>query len=147
MFMLAGPNGAGKSTLYETRIRPVISPTEVPFINADIIQRDELRDASMKASYRAAEIAESRRRDHLAYGRSFVSESTFSHESKLLLIRLAKDAGFRVVMYHVNVGSADLSVARVVQRPVTASGHHVSRCSGDQIGRHRPGLGARPVRA
>ncbi len=59
MFMLAGPNGAGRSTLYETVIRPRVA---APFINADVIQRDELRDASMTASYRAAEIAEERRR-------------------------------------------------------------------------------------
>jgi predicted ABC-type ATPase len=124
MYMLAGPNGAGKSTLYERRVRPVVSPEEVPFINADIIQRDELKDPSMQASYKAAEIAESRRRAHLAEGKSFVSESTFSHESKLALIQEARDAGFRVVMYHVNVRSADLSVDRVAKR-FKEGGHNV----------------------
>lgn len=121
MYMLAGPNGAGKSTLYETRIKPTIA---APFINADHIQRDELKDPSMVASYKAAEIAESRRRSHLAEGKSFVSESTFSHESKLALIQEAKEAGFRVVMYHVNVRSADLSVARV-ERRTKEGGHDV----------------------
>ena len=122
--MLAGPNGAGKSTLYETRIKPTIPPDTAPFINADIIQRDELKDPSMEASYKAAEIAESRRRAHLAEGKSFVSELTFSHESKLALIQEAKDAGFRVVMYHVNVRSADLSVRRVALR-TKEGGHNV----------------------
>lgn len=51
MIVLAGPNGAGKSTLYETRIAPSFAG---PFINADIIQRDELRDPSPAASYEAA---------------------------------------------------------------------------------------------
>jgi predicted ABC-type ATPase len=59
LYMLAGPNGAGKSTLYEARLRPVLKG--VPFINADIIQRNELADPSMQASYKAAEIAETRR--------------------------------------------------------------------------------------
>jgi predicted ABC-type ATPase len=121
MFMLAGPNGAGKSTLYETVIKPRI---DAPFINADIIQRDELKDPSMTASYKAAEIAEARRRDCLAEGRDFVSESTFSHPSKLALIEEARAAGFRVVMYHVNVRSADLSVARV-ERRTKEGGHDV----------------------
>lgn len=58
MIVLAGPNGAGKSTLYETRIAPSFAG---PFINADIIQRDELRDPSPAASYEAANIASSRR--------------------------------------------------------------------------------------
>ena len=68
MFMLAGPNGAGKSTLYETVIRPRLT---APFINADLIQRDELRDLSMAAAYQAAHIAERRRRDLLQQRRSF----------------------------------------------------------------------------
>jgi predicted ABC-type ATPase len=54
MIVLAGPNGAGKSTLYESRIA---SSFAGPFINADIIQRDELRDPSPAASYEAASIA------------------------------------------------------------------------------------------
>ena len=119
--MIAGPNGAGKTTLYRTRIQP---HTSAPFINADIIQRDELHDPSMAASYKAAELAEIRRRDHLARGKSFVSESTFSHPSKLQLIDDAKEAGFRVVIYHVNVRSPDLSVSRVEKR-FAEGGHNV----------------------
>jgi predicted ABC-type ATPase len=124
MYMLAGPNGAGKSTLYELRIKPRIPSGDVPFINADIIQRDELKDASMEAAYTAAEIAETRRRSYLSEGKSFVSESTFSHESKLALTRQAKAAGFRVVIFHVNVRTADLSVERVAMRK-TEGGHDV----------------------
>jgi len=121
MFMLAGPNGAGKSTLYEAVIKPRI---DAPFINADIIQRDELKNLDVNASYEAAQIAEQRRQAHLREGKSFVSESTFSHKSKLDLVNEAKKAGFRVVMYHVNVRSPELSVARVASR-VTQGGHAV----------------------
>lgn len=117
--MLAGPNGAGKSTLYETALRPYVL---APFINADLIQRDELRDASMQASYRAAEIAEQRRRACIAARTTFVSESTFSHPSKLALIDDAQSAGFRVVVFHVHVASAELSVLRVAGR--TREGGH-----------------------
>ena len=113
MFMIAGPNGAGKSTLYETRIK---TGALAPFINADVIQRDELRDPSMEASYKAAEMAETRRREYLQQGKSFVSESTFSHPPKLSLITDALQAGFRVVMYHVNLRSPELSVYRVAYR-------------------------------
>ena len=48
---LIGPNGAGKSTLYETRVAPSFAG---PFINADIIQREDLRDPSPAASVRCA---------------------------------------------------------------------------------------------
>ena len=121
MFVVAGPNGAGKSTLYENVIAPRV---KAPFINADIIQRDELKDASMHAAYKAAAIADARRWQALRTGTSFVTESTFSHESKLALIHDAKAAGFCVVLYHVNVRRPELSVARVAQR-VSEGGHDV----------------------
>lgn len=119
--MIAGPNGAGKSTLFETRLRLGIA---APFINADVIQRDELKDASMQASYKAAEIAESRRRDCLAQGKSFVTESTFSHPSKLELVDAATAAGFRVVVYHLSLRSVELAVHRVAYR-FSKGGHDV----------------------
>lgn len=121
MFMLAGPNGAGKSTFYETVIKPKI---KAPFINADLIQKQELDDQSMQAAYEAAKIAEERRQAHLQNKQSFVSESTFSHPSKLSLIDAAKAAGFRVVFYHINVGNVELSVARIAIR-VKKGGHNV----------------------
>lgn len=121
MYMLAGPNGAGKSTLYEKVIAPGV---RAPFINADLIQSNELKDASMQASYRAAEIAESRRRQALTDKTDFVSESTFSHPSKLALIDDAKAAGFRVVVYHVNLRHPNLSVNRVAAR-FKQGGHDV----------------------
>lgn len=121
MYMLAGPNGAGKSTLYKTAIAPFV---RAPFINADIIQVEELKDASMHASYKAAEIAEDRRRQALANKTDFVSESTFSHPSKLTLIDDAKAAGFRVVLYHVNLRNPNLSVNRVKAR-FKNGGHNV----------------------
>jgi len=113
MIVLAGPNGAGKSTLYETRIAPSFAG---PFINADIIQRDEMRDPSPDASYEAAKIASSRRADYLAQGRDFATETVFSHPSKLELIDEAGIRGFTVIVMHVGVDTADLSVARVSAR-------------------------------
>jgi predicted ABC-type ATPase len=121
MVLLAGPNGAGKSTLYETRIAPSLL---APFVNADLIQRDELGDASPEAAYRAARIAADRRRDYLAGGKSFATETVFSHPSKLDLVRQAKARGFAVLLYHIGVATADLSVARVRGR-VGEGGHPV----------------------
>lgn len=121
LVILAGPNGAGKSTLYETRIAPSLA---APFINADVIQRDELRDTDENAAYRAAEIAAKRRQEHLEQGRSFVTETVFSHPSKLDLIRQGRAAGFRIMLFHIGVEHPDLSVARVEER-VKEGGHPV----------------------
>ncbi len=124
LHVLAGPNGAGKSTLYEYVLQhdPVTRP--LPFINADRIQLEELGDTRMDAAYRAAELAEQRRRGLLAEHRSFITESTFSHASKLALIRAAREAGYRIAVFHINVASPEISVSRVAQR-VDRGGHPV----------------------
>ena len=119
LVLLAGPNGAGKSTLYQTRVAPVFAG---PFINADLIQRDELRDRSMQASYEAARIADARRGEMLEAGRSFATETVFSHPSKLEVIEAARARGYLVVVMHVGVEGPDLSVGRVRGR--TEEGGH-----------------------
>ena len=121
LIVLAGPNGSGKSTLYETRIATSFS---APFINADIIQRDELGESDVNAAYEAARIAAERRDDFLVQRRSFVTESVFSHPSKLDFIREAKKLDYRVMIFHVCVEDPDLSVARVDER-VKEGGHLV----------------------
>jgi predicted ABC-type ATPase len=121
LVLLAGPNGAGKSTLYQTRVAPSFAGF---FINADIIQRDELRDPSMEASYEAARIAERRREEMLLAGTSFGAETVFSHPSKLEIIESARARGYLVVVMHVGVDSPDLSVERVRDR-AEEGGHDV----------------------
>ena len=78
----------------------------------------------MAAAYDAAKIAEQRRQESLTNKHSFITESTFSHPSKLLLLDDAKIAGFRTVIYHVNVRSPNISVDRVAER-VKEGGHNV----------------------
>ena len=119
--MLAGPNGAGKSTVYQTRVAPSLS---VPFINADDIQRTELKTRDVNAAYEAAQIASARRDDFLKSKRSYATETVFSHESKLNLIRQAKEIGYRVMLFHVGVASPELAIARVAER-VKEGGHDV----------------------
>jgi predicted ABC-type ATPase len=121
LVLLAGPNGAGKSTLYETRVAPHFAG---PFVNADIIQRDELRDPSMDAAYKAARIADARRAELLAARRSFATETVFSHRSKLELIDAGRAHGYLIVVMHIGIDSPDLSVARVRAR-VGEGGHDV----------------------
>ena len=119
LVLLAGPNGAGKSTLYRTRVAPSFAG---PFVNADVIQRDELKDSSMEASYEAARLAEARRLEMLEAGRSFATETVFSHPSKLGIVEGARARGYLVVVIHVGVDDPELSVARVGER--TREGGH-----------------------
>jgi predicted ABC-type ATPase len=89
-----------------------------------LIQRDELKDPSLEASYRASELAQALRDEYLRSHRSFVVETVFSHVSKLERVRAARANGFVIMMYHIGVNSPDLSVARVKER-VGEGGHDV----------------------
>lgn len=96
LVVLAGPNGAGKTTLFERVLAPVM---HLEFVNAD------------------------RRQQLLSQGRSFITETVFSHPSKLELMTTAKDRGYRVHL-HVVLIPEELSVARVANR-VEHGGHDV----------------------
>ena len=121
LFLIAGPNGAGKTTFYDTVLRFRVAAT---FINADQIQRDELSDASPEAAYEAAAMATDRRTKKLAAGESFITETVFSHASKLVLLRDARSLGYRLIVFHLGLATADLAVARVQER-VKEGGHTV----------------------
>lgn len=63
----------------------------------------------------ADRIAAQRRQQLLSQGRSFMTETVFSHPSKLELMTTAKDRGYRVHL-HVVLIPEELSVARVASR-------------------------------
>ena len=115
LHVLAGPNGAGKSTLYEAVVRRV---TDAEFVNADQLARSALgHHALTQAEAELGQrLAEERRDALMASRQSLVTESTFSHASKLDLLGGARAAGYRVVVYHVNLDTPELAVSRVAFR-------------------------------
>jgi predicted ABC-type ATPase len=121
LHILAGPNGAGKTTLYEVTLSR--------FTTAEYVNPDQLVFAALGRHALTREeaglgqaLANARREALMSAGESLVTESTFSHPSKLDLIRRAKALGYQVAVYHVNVGSADFAVSRVATRE--AEGGH-----------------------
>lgn len=124
LHVIAGPNGAGKTTLYRNRLEKRYPEAE--FVNADEMALKEFGHPARTAaeSARGQELAENRRRELMAERKSLVTESTFSHPSKVDLVRDAKAAGYQVVLYHVNVRSPNVSVMRVAHR-VDKGGHPV----------------------
>ncbi|MDJ0396502.1 zeta toxin family protein [Rhodococcus sp. G-MC3] len=120
LHLLAGPNGAGKSTY----VRDVLIPaTRLPFINADEIALERWPDAQAEHAYEAARIAEARRRDHIAQRHSFITETVFSHPSKVQLVSDAVNAGY-LVHLQIIIVPVELTVQRVVER-VRRGGHVV----------------------
>jgi predicted ABC-type ATPase len=125
-YLLAGPNGAGKSTLYRAAVAEGLIPAEIEFVNADLFEAAHLSQVAEPTarSEQARRWADQRRATLLGAGRSFVSETVFSHPSKLQLLADAQAAGFRTVLLVVCVDDAQQLVRRVAQR-VREGGHAV----------------------
>lgn len=122
--VIAGPNGAGKTTFYQDQLRG--TPRVGEFVNADLLAMEHFgHTAATKAESEVGQqLAEERRRQLMAERKPLVTESTFSHPSKVDLVRDAKAAGYVVHLYHVNIRSAELAVMRVSSR-VSRGGHDV----------------------
>jgi predicted ABC-type ATPase len=125
-YLLAGPNGAGKSTLYKALTRQGTIPASAEFVNADLHEAANLQHiADPEARSEAARHwADARRAELLKTGQSFVSETVFSHESKLGLIEDAQQLGFFVMLIVVCLDDPQRLLARVAGR-VTEGGHAV----------------------
>lgn len=120
LHLLAGPNGAGKTTY----VRDVLSPaTRLPFINADVISAERWPESQVEHAYEAAQVAEAERRARMAAGDSFISETVFSHASKVELLADASALGY-LVHLHVILVPVELAVQRVAER-VRRGGHAV----------------------
>lgn len=122
LIVVAGPNGAGKSTFYEEYLRSL----DLPFVGADPIARELSPQDPSAVAYDAAKIAEHRRQELVAAGQSFCMETVFSDPQgdKVAFLRRAQEQGYAVVLIFIGLESAELAVARVLER-VDAGGHDV----------------------
>jgi predicted ABC-type ATPase len=121
LYVLAGPNGAGKSTFYRARLKRMVG---AEFVNADELALKTFGHvaATVEESAEGQRLAEIRRRELMEEKTDLVVETTFSHPSKLDLLRDARAAGYTIVVYHLNLESSDLAVERVAGR-VLRGGH------------------------
>lgn len=119
LHIVAGPNGAGKTTFFDR----VLAPVPLEFVNADEVAAHYWPGDEMSHAYEAAELAARRRDELLKHRRSFVTETVFSHRSKVELIHRAVESGY-LVSLHVILVPEDLAVVRVEDR-VANGGHEV----------------------
>ena len=126
MILLAGINGAGKTTFYYTKIKPFLESQglEVPFVNADEIEKANFPDEIGQHSYTAAREAARLRDIYFETAQSFVTETVFSYQSKIDLIGQAQAKGFEVVLNHVHVDHPEKAIKRVETR-IETGGHAV----------------------
>jgi predicted ABC-type ATPase len=115
LHLIAGPHGAGKTSLYHYLISP--RHPDLPFINAQAYASAQLRhivDPGTRA--RAARSwADDERQNLLRQGQSFITETAFSHPSRVALIAQARSMGFEVVLYALALDEPRLLLRRLSQ--------------------------------
>ncbi|MCZ8251726.1 MAG: zeta toxin family protein [Hylemonella sp.] len=126
LYLIAGPNGAGKTTLYRALLLTGTLPADAEFVNADHHEALHLQHIPdpLARSKAAQAWAEARRAELLQTGQSFVSETVFSHPSKLALITEAQAQGYFVMLLVVALEDPQQLLERVAQR-VREGGHAV----------------------
>ena len=124
LHLIAGPHGAGKSTLYQYLVAPRYPA--LPFVDAqahETSQMQHILDAGTRM--RAARAwADAQRQELLQTGRSFATETAFSHPSRVALVAQARTLGFEVVLYAMALDEPRRLLQRVSQR-VREGGHPV----------------------
>lgn len=116
-YLLAGPNGAGKSTLYRALVLAGTIPAAAEFVNADLHEAAQLQHVANleQRSEHARQWADARRAKLLQASQSFVSETVFSHASKLTLIQDAQARGFFVMLLVVALDQPERLLAHLTQ--------------------------------
>jgi len=120
LHLVAGPNGSGKSTLVARVLQPV---THLRFVNADVIAVERWPGDEMIHAYEVSVIAAEERQSLMAERTSFITETVFSHPSKLDLLDDAVERGY-LVHLHVVMVPLELTMQRVKER-VRDGGHAV----------------------
>jgi len=123
LHLLAGSNGAGKSTL---ALEILIPRTHLAFVNADFIAERLWPGDRGEQARRAADVSQLAAEDRallMAQQVSFITETVFSHPSKLDLLRQAQIIGYTVSLHIVMVPEA-LAIERAADR-VMYGGHTV----------------------
>jgi predicted ABC-type ATPase len=124
LYILAGPNGAGKTTFYFTAINQGFIDKNLPFINVDLITRNELGGYTTENFTKAEAIVRERIAAHIAKEESFLIESNLARQSDYDWIKSIKNKGYEVVLYFLCTSAIDINIERVRKR-VKEGGHDV----------------------
>jgi predicted ABC-type ATPase len=124
LYILAGPNGAGKTTFYNTAIEQNFIPSDLPFLNIDLITR-ELGSYSDFNFAKAEEIYRERITKLLQQGANFMIESNLAKDAEYEWIEAMIRKGYEVVLYFLCTDYIDDVHINRVQKRVKEGGHYV----------------------
>ncbi len=124
LYILAGPNGAGKTTFYFTAVEEDFIDKNLPFINTDIITRNELGGYTEQNFAMAETIVRNRMADHISKQENFMVESNLARQSDYNWLKSIKAKGYDVIVYFLCTSNIEINIGRVEKR-VKEGGHDI----------------------
>lgn len=124
--VVAGPNGSGKTTFTEELFPYAKKHWNVHIaINPDSIALTQFGGYTDDAYREAVITAQALREKYIRQGTSFLFETVFSSDEKILFIKQAQAQGFFVRMFFIGTEDPQININRVGSR-VIEGGHTVS---------------------
>ncbi len=121
-YIIAGPNGAGKTTFARKFLPDYVKCLE--FINADLIAGGLSPFVPERAAIQAGRIMIEQIRSLSAQRRDFGFETTLSGKAYIKLFKEIKEKGYRIHLFFLWVGNANLAIERIADR-VRRGGHGI----------------------
>ena len=122
LYIIAGPNGAGKTTFARRFLPDYVKCLE--FINADLIAGGLSPFVPERAAIRAGRIMMEQLQSLSAQRRDFGFETTLSGKTYVKLFGKLKEKGYRINLFFLWIGKADLAIERIADR-VRKGGHSI----------------------
>jgi predicted ABC-type ATPase len=122
LYIIAGANGSGKTTFAQVFLPKYVRCTR--FVNPDLIAQGLSPFAPARAALHAGRLVLTEIRRNLDAGLDFAFETTLSGRTYRRVIQDARARGYRVCLFYLWIPTADLAVARIVDR-VAEGGHFV----------------------
>ena len=124
LIVIAGPNGSGKTSI-TTQILKHEWLDGCVYINPNTIAQEEFGDWNNRENVlKAAQIAETRRKECIEKNESLIFETVFSACDKIDFLEFAKSKGFFIRLFFVGTNHPEINAKRIVHR-VLEGGHDV----------------------
>src|SRR5215467_15614409 len=124
IFILGGANGAGKSTYYEAGIRDGFIDTNLPYLNVDLVAKNEFGSHLPQNLLKAEEFIREWMRVLISSKQNFIIESNLAKSSEYEWLEKLISHGYQLKMDFLSTGDVEINKLRVHHR-VSEGGHDV----------------------